>query len=215
MWQHILDLHEVDRPYPADQVDNPVLFQTRYARVRLDNTTGRPLMAFAHGHPSAEKPEDLLARQESQIQRGSFSEKEKKHLRKLIHNRPDAPSTVFPSVVEVKIYGADGRAIEVMELYQSLHFGGTVPTPEEIHRNNYPTVTLQPGESTEFRMSILGKLSHPRQGLKPGSYTVQATVSYAEAPSGETKHIVSEPVVVTVTEEHIKAAEAYWAAAKN
>ena len=51
--------------------------------------------------------------------------------------------------------------------------------------------------------------------MKPGTYTVRATVSYAEAPSGETKRITSEPVTVTVTEEHIKAAEAYWAAAKK
>lgn len=44
---------------------------------------------------------------------------------------------------------------------------------------------------------------------------MQATVSYAEAPSGEKKEVVSGPVKVTVTAEHIKAAEAFWNADKK
>jgi hypothetical protein len=43
-----------------------------------------------------------------------------------------------------------------------------------------------------------------------GTFTVRATVSYAEAPSGEKKSVTSEPVTVTVTADHIAAAEAYW-----
>jgi hypothetical protein len=50
------------------------------------------------------------------------------------------------------------------------------------------------------------------RGLKPGTYTVRAHVGYVEAGIDESKWVTSEPVTVTVTEEHIKAAEAVRAA---
>jgi hypothetical protein len=216
-WRHILYYHEVDRPYPVEQVDNPVLFQNRYARVRFENTTGRVLAAFAHARPSVEEDARVrLERQRAQIHnlRG-LSDKERAYLLQLLEIDQDVPTTTFPCAIDVAVYGADGKEIEVIELYQSMFFGGRVPTAAEIHANAYPTVSLQPGDSIEFPISILGKLTSRERGLKPGAYTVRATVSYAEAPNGETKRVTSEPLTVAVTEDHIKAAEAYWAAAKK
>lgn len=217
IWRHILDSHEAEWPYPPEQVDNPVLFRNRYARVRFENTTGRVLVAYFHGGSSTEEESRAQAeRQRDQIRhiRG-IGVKQRAYLLSLIENPPAARATIFPCVVEEAIFGADGKEIEVVELYQSQQFGGRVPSATEIHANGYQTVSLQPGESVEFRMSILAKLIRPSVGLKPGTYTVRATVSYAEAPSGETKRVTSEPVTITVTEEHIKAAEAYWAAANK
>jgi hypothetical protein len=64
-------------------------------------------------------------------------------------------------------------------------------------------------------MSILGRVTSRERGLKPGVYTVQITCSYAEAPDAAMKHFGSEPVKVSITEEHIKAAEVFWESCRH
>lgn len=88
-----------------------------------------------------------------------------------------------------------------------------VPSAKLLRANNHPLFILPDGGHIDLPIPILGRLDTPR--TKPGTYKVRAIVSYAEAPDGETMQITSEPVNVTVTEEHIKAAEAYWATLKN
>ena len=119
-------------------------------------------------------------------------------------------------VVDVDVWDPQARKIEGWgaEIVVMQSFVSRVPPADILLANNAQTFTLQPGEETELPMSLFSMVTHPRPGLQPGAYTVRATVSYAEAPSGEKKSVTSEPVTVTVTAEHIKAAEAYWAALK-
>lgn len=117
-------------------------------------------------------------------------------------------------IVNVDAYDSNGKALEKIDpdlvMYISTN-EPTVPTADVLLSRHPQTFTLQPNEAIELPMTLFGA---PRL-LKPGTYTVRATVSYAEAPSGETKRITCEPVSITVTEDHIKAAKAHWASAKN
>jgi hypothetical protein len=118
-------------------------------------------------------------------------------------------------IVDTEVRDEGGNVVKVTDLL--LAGGGwEVPPASEVLTKHPPVVTLRAGEGVDLPMSLLGGL-HTYKALvnvKPGTYTVRAIVSYAEAPSGETRRVTSEPVTVTVTAEHIKAAEAYWAALK-
>lgn len=120
-------------------------------------------------------------------------------------------------MVEVTVWDAGGNILDgdKFELNRYRPYALIAPLSPDVILSRHPkTFTLQPAEWTDLQMPILGNMSHPSRGLKPGTYTVRATVSYAEAPSGETKRVMSDPVTVRVTEEDIKAADAYWAASK-
>lgn len=212
-WRDTIDPCEIDHPYPPAQVENPILFQSRFARVQLQNTTGQPLVVFAHSRPATpQETEQSLATQRDQIQhlRGC-SERMKEHYLGLVTGRFDRHPATACFLVEERLTGAEKKETDASDFCQSAVFGHAIPSAAEIHANDHPTVSLQPGETIEFRFSILSSLSRSRSSFKPGTYTVRAAVSYAEAPSGETKQVTSEPLTVIVAEEHIKAAEAYWA----
>jgi hypothetical protein len=217
---HLVTETEIEHPYPDDQADNPVLLQDRFAVTLFENTTSRALRVYLHGWALFEEDPDALQQlremQRAMVLRTRFkTELGRQHALKLI----DAPRYAHPAAgaffVDVEVRGSDGEVIRVPEPQQCLYFNSSPPTAEQLRSGTYPTRTLKSGERIEFALSILGKLRDPARGLKPGSYTVRVTVSYAEVPSGETRHITSEPVTVTVTEDDIRAAEAYWEAAKN
>jgi len=170
---------------PAEQADNPVLFADQYAKVRFKNATNRFLTVYAFSFFPEWEPE---------------------------------PSVRHAFIVDVEVRGAHGSVLDDSypphDVLQSI-VPPKVPPAAELLARNPPTFTLRPGEGIDLPISILGKVRNRQRGLKSGTYTVRATVSYAEAPNGETKRVTSEPVTVTVTEEDIKATEAYWASLKN
>jgi hypothetical protein len=213
---------EIEHPYPDDAVDNPVLLQDRFAVLRFENTTGRPIHAYLHGWETIEEDADTLrAVQEMErtvIMKRTFrNERARHHALKSL----DSPRHAHPAegafAASAELQSSDGEVFRVPEKYMAgcLQFNNSPPTPAEFRSHQYPTRTVQTGETIELKVSILGILRNRETGLKPGAYTVRVMVTYAEAPSGETKRLTSEPVAVTVTEEHIKAAEAYWEATKN
>jgi hypothetical protein len=217
---HLVTTTEIEHPYPDDQADNPVLLQDRFAVLLFENTTGRALHVYLHGWALVEEDPDALQQLREMgrvmVRQSKFkNELARQHALKLI----DAPRYAHPAAgaffVNVEVRGSDGEVIRVPEPPSCLQFNSSPPTAEQLRSGTYPTRTLKSGESIEFALPILGKLRDPERGLKPGSYTVRATVSCAEVPRGETRHITSEPVTVTVTEDDIRAAEAYWKAAKN
>jgi hypothetical protein len=212
---------EIEHPYSDDQTDNPVLLQDRFAVGRFENTTGRALHVYLHdGWARIEEDPDAMRQlRELELkvlaQRRFKSERVRQHALKAL----DAPRYTHPAegafALEVEVCGSDGEVIRVPEPPQCVQFNSSPPTAAELRSGLYPTRTVQPGEQIEFKLPILGKLRDRDRGLKPGTYTVRVTVSYAEAPTGETRRVTSESVIVTVTEDDIRAAEAYRDAAKD
>jgi len=118
-------------------------------------------------------------------------------------------------IVDVEVWDGAGKLIGGGERELEVHRGflpPAVPSADFVLANKHQTFTIQPGEEVELGMAIFSSVTHPRPGLQPGTYTLRATVSYAEAPSGEKKTVASELVPFQVTEAHIKAAEGYWEA---
>ena len=213
---------EIEHPYPEDQADNPVLLQNRFAVLRFDNTTGRAVHAYLHGWEAMEEDVDTLRdvreMERAVIKMRTFkSEKARQHALKSL----DAPRHSHPAqgafTTHVELQSSDGVIIRVPDHYAAgcLQFSNWPPQAEHFRSGLHPTRTVQPGECVELHLSIFEPLRHQKDGLRPGVYTVRTTVAYAEAPGGETKRLTSDPVTVTVTEEHIKAAEVYREAAKN
>lgn len=183
------------RAPPATQADNPLLYNSNYAVVRFENPTGQALSVYA------------------------------------IRGRGDKwPIIRDAFIVDVEV--RDPAGTQVVSVIRSLQccpnplVYPVVPSVEELRQNPPPTFMIQPGEGVELPIPILDDLPAvltlplqaagiPAQPIKPGVYTVRATVSYAEAPSGEKREVVSEPVKVTVTAEHVKAAEAFWKTEKK
>jgi hypothetical protein len=125
-----------------------------------------------------------------------------------------ARSVEETAVVHVEVRDASGEVLKGIDPQTDYLISTVDPEPPgALHvTKKEPTFTLQPGEGFDLRMSILGRVTTRGRGLKPGTYTVRASVGYVDAADGQTKWVTSEPVTVTVTEEHIKAAEALWKA---
>jgi hypothetical protein len=181
---------------PAEEFENPVLYRNRYAIIRFDNHMTHDLVFYtAVWH--------LDYYQECQS----------------IKLPTDRPITGIPSVVSsgflVRVEVQDEKGDLLTGDYapwDSLESLGPphLPTVGDLKSDNYTTVALRAGEGIDLPMSILGRVICPQRGLKPGLYTIRATVSYAEAPYGDAKHVVSEPVNMRVTLEHMKAVETYF-----
>lgn len=175
-------------PVPNEEQDNPVLLAETFAVVRVQNPTANILSLYAFSAPL--------------------------HHPDQISSDPGIETAVL---VEAEVHGADGVLLpgDALNTPVRSFADPRIPPAAELLARKPKSFHLAPQEEHEFPISLLGRVLTRERGLKPGTYTVRATVSYAEAPGGETKRITSEPVTVTVTEEHIKAAEAYWAAARN
>lgn len=178
---------------PATEADNPLLYNNNYAVVRFENPTGQPLGVYA------------------------------------IRGRGDKwPIIGDAFVVDVEIRNPSGKPTvkNPLDMLRSVLVGPPlepppVPPADELRQEPPPTFTIQPGEEVELPIRILNGLpafampslrfrDNPAWRFPPGVYTVRATVSYAEAPGGEKREVVSDPVKVTVTAEQVKAAEAFW-----
>ncbi len=211
MWRHPVDAHEAERPYPPGEVDNPILFKMRFARVLFENTTDRILSVYGPGKPSPDDTGGDRAEREFLNEKQGMSERVKEYLLSCL----EPVSGLHPAYcclrVDVEVFGSDGKLIEPKpEIWECIQFSGIeFPSPAEYQAGGYLAHELQPGEVIELRMpSLFGQL-RPSQ-ITPGTYTVRAVVVYAEAPSGETKRVTSEPVAVTITAGHLKSAEAHW-----
>jgi hypothetical protein len=125
-----------------------------------------------------------------------------------------ARSVEETAVVSVEVRDANGEVLKGFDPQWDYLLSTVDPEPPgDLHVTmKDPVFTLQPGEGFDLRMSILGRVVTRARGLEPGTYTVRASVGYVDAADGQTKWVTSEPVTVTVTEEHIKAAEAFWQA---
>lgn len=218
-WHHPVDAHEAVRPYPAEQVDNPVLFATRYVRARLENTTGAPLAVFARAIPVPEaesRQHEEQQRETIRNMRGVHGEEKAYLLSLLGTHAPRGYSAALCSELEELVTDANGAEVGHVAGSRWPRPGNALGSADEIRTGGYATHIIEPGQIIEFRMSVLGHgLSSAANIPKPGTYTVRAVLSYAEAPSGETRRVTSDPVTVTVTEEHIRAAEAYWASVQR
>jgi len=127
------------------------------------------------------------------------------------------PTLRHTFIVEVEVRDPAGNVVEVRDFTDSLvPFG--VPPATELRSKATTVFVLQPGEWVEAPISLLGKLPrsidppgviHTGSPPGPGTYTVRAVVSYAEAPDGEKSTVTSDAVLVVVTEAHIKAAQAH------
>jgi hypothetical protein len=217
----LLETGEIEEPFPMSQVDNPVLHPGRCAVVQFQNVTAQPITVYSL-HEWPVDPDVLKSNNEMAIaiRNGTAhtfgNARRKAHLLKSLENAPSPPSIRTAFVVDEEIRDVNGNVVQVYDLSQSIVFPGhKVPPAVDLLARNPLSFTIEPGGVVELPVSILGKFRRRSDGLVSGSYTMRATISYAEAPSGETRRITSEPVTITVTEEHIKAAEAYWAAAKN
>lgn len=166
---------------PGELADNPMVFFAGHAIVRIENATPAPL--YFHS----------LSRERTAI----------------------IPGQVF--LREVELFDTAGQKLvlapetEKERITLLADNPRRIPTAEELSRREKPSLYGLPGHTAiELPVNILDHWSQPQYGLKPGTYTARVTVSFAEAPSGEARQIVCEPVAVTVTEEQIKAAKAYW-----
>jgi hypothetical protein len=219
-WRHPFDSHEAELPFPPEEVENPALFYSRFVRVRFENTTGRVLSLYGPAKPDPAGSQATLDEQRQRLRAqldefGNMSEKVKQYQLSLFEPGMALHPATSCFLVAFEVFGADGRLIQPVErdqMIQSLVFTDVVfPSAAEYQAGGYLANDLQTGEAVELRInSVFGKLTHDQ--IKPGTYTVRATMSYAEAPSGETKRVTSEPVTVTVTAEHLKAADAHWKA---
>lgn len=144
-----------------------------------------------------------------------MSERLRTHcLRLLEDDSPGVPPSLAALALEIEERDSNGHVI-VPEPNYGLSYdpdarNGTVPPAEVLQSGEYQTFTVQAGEVVELRIQfLLTKLMRSKQGVRPGTYALRATVSYAEAPSGQKKTVSSEPVTITITDGHIKAADAY------
>jgi hypothetical protein len=217
----VRELREFNKPYPPEQVGNPVLFRSRFAVVRVANAD-RPLEVFGRyeadrrGQEIIEaKLREAQAKRRADILSTNFNESYKEYLLQL-HDNEDSivrhPDAAFAFVHDLEVRDSDGKVIKVDDPYQSMDFDSwKKPIPADVIRaGDYPIYTLEPNEAFELPIpSILGKVTEPRLGLVAGTYTVRVAMHYAAPPSGRTRFIYSEPVRITVTEEQIAAAVSY------
>lgn len=88
-------------------------------------------------------------------------------------------------IVGVEVRDAAGSILDGFDWEQdsirSLVKTEIVPTTEWVLSKTRARYTVLPGGTVGLPMSILGRVTEPRRGLKPGAYTVRATVTYAEA----------------------------------
>lgn len=169
------------RSLPDKLADNPMVFFSDHAVVRIENTTPAPLHVHALTGTCV----------------------------------PSTPGGVFR--LDVALFDANEQKLSLTpeEEWDRISVLSdnppSVPTTDELSQRKQPmTYELPAHTAIELPVDILSHWSNPRYGLKPGTYTARVTVSFAESPSGTARHIVCEPVTVTVTEEQIKAAKAYW-----
>lgn len=203
---------ESDRLLLPEQVNNPVLFQDRFAIARLENAAPHQLGFYCVS--MLWWPLDAELRQALKSQALAIRDQRERDRALTNLEEMGTPSVRDIAIADVEIRGADGEIIRPTTLHRS-QIEPRVPPAQELIANKRPAYFLQPGESIELPIPILGHLTNRQAGLKPGTYTVRAVLSYAEAPSGAAHRITSDPVAVTVTEEQIKAAEAYWAEAQR
>lgn len=114
------------------------------------------------------------------------------------------------AIVNVEVRDSAGQLVKAPSDPRFLQEPKQMPLLKILQDNNYPAFVLKPKQHVNLPMSVLGSWGIPRPGRDPVTYTLRATVSYIEAPSGETKRITSEPVTLTFTEAHFKARDAYW-----
>jgi hypothetical protein len=186
---------------PQEEVENPVLYPNRYARIRFENHTAHDLAFYTHVSCLDDYEECWSI---------------KLPTARPITGIPRLVSSGF--LVKEEVHDEKGNLLtgdySPEDSLQSLG-PPHLPTAGDLASDRYTTVALRADEGIDLNMSILGRVVRPERGLKPGLYTVRAILSYAEAPNGEAKHIASEPVTVRVTEENIKAAEAFWASCRH
>jgi hypothetical protein len=168
------------RRFTAAEADNPVLFRRHCAVVRVENTTGHPCTFY---------------RLRMEFNRGL--------------------EAYHAFLVQVDVRAADEDVPSEIPLSDPEYADRTgqplLPTVDLLQRIKAPTITVPPGESIEVPISsILSWRSNRQRGLRPATYCVCVTLHYVEAPGGEGRQITSPPVDVTVTEEHIRVAEAFW-----
>lgn len=210
------------KAFPADQSANPVLHSDRYAVVRVENLTREALYLFSLDQDLVEAHEmnrEQAALMRSVVARAAGTpngEHTRRYYEPLIKQleAPFLRTLTSAFAVEEESRAADG-AIVVFSSRDLLMLSQCrtprVPSAEDLLGSSHTvTFTMQPGEGIDLPIYVLGRRRHDTSRLVPGAYTVRAAVSYALAPSGEARRITSEPVTVTVTEEHIRAAEAYW-----
>ncbi len=206
-----VDWNHIDHPYSREQANNPVVNQGRFAIVRFENVTKQPVVLYSL-HPDPELPNDPdFRKMQKELVSGITNDRQRE---KLLQSCDTPWVHTNQSTLEVRhdVRDAENNLLGSPNYYHSLLSGLSVPSPEMLLKRNPKSFVLNPGEWIDRPMWILGQPKQSFAGLKPGTYTVRALVSYAEAPSGEKKTVTSEPVTITITEEHIKAAEQYWVA---
>jgi hypothetical protein len=175
----------VDPVVPPSERDNPLICWEHVAVVRFENSTKLPLALYSV-RASAGTPDG------------------------------DRPSIQSAFLVTEEVRNIEGTVLTGIdpELRFMLSLGTPpeIPSPATLLARMPETFTLQPGEGVDLPISALGGAFYPSRVLAAGTYTLRASVSYAEAPSGETKQVISEPTSITVTAEQSKAAEAYYKA---
>jgi len=174
-------------PIPPDQRDNPLMMSHKMAVVRFENTTDHPLSLYV--------VQSMLS---------------------LFPPQPQ-PTRRHTVIVEVEVCDPAGNVIQVRDFTRSLA-PDSVPPAADLRSKAATVFVFQPGEWVEAPVALLGTLpllinpskqTLPQGPLQPGTYTVRAVVSYAEAPDGEKSTVTSDAVLVVVTEAHIKAAQAH------
>lgn len=210
----------IDQAFPAELSANPVVHHGRYATVRFENTTDVPLNLYSlcPWPLSADMQEAnrALATELRNATGDTFrTPRQKEELVRSLE-APIAPTLRSAFVVDEELRAPNGTSIARTDLsHPAAWLNQSVPPASELLARNPLRFILLPGEGIDLPVSVLGNLRNRANGLTPGTYTLRVTVSYAEAPSAEVRHITSEPVTITVTEEHIKAAEAYWASVQK
>jgi hypothetical protein len=215
---HLVSTSEIEYPYPDDQADNPVLLQDRFAVVRLENTTDRAIDVYLHSISLLEDDESVMEMERAIVKMRAFkTERAREHALKLVETSRYSHPAQGAFHVHAELQDSYGELHRVSDRYMAgcVQISNVPPSAEELRSGRFPKRTLGMGESIEFPLQIFEVLPSRERGLKADAYTVTATVSYAVAPSGGTKRITTAPVVVTVTEDHIKKAEAYWATTKE
>lgn len=71
---------------------------------------------------------------------------------------------------------------------------------------NRPTFVLAAGESVMLPIWLMNGHTGGR-GFRPGTYTIRARVTYADARDGEAQQLISNPLTLDITQHHIDIAK--------
>jgi len=105
-------------------------------------------------------------------------------------------------VIDPVIHDAAGNEVPPGErLSMSSRTERVPPFGAALKAENLPTFNLTAGGSFVLPLEVLN--GHTGRNLRPGSFTIRARVTYADARDGEARVLTTDPITIEVTQQHI------------